>query len=225
MQPAWYVIPSKNRLQRWSNLLHWPYLMWHLSYVVIGAAIAPSVDSALMGWTVLAFFFGMGISAHAFDLLKGDPLSLGLGRRQLLVVGIVALALAAGIGVLQIATGRISPLFLILIPIGVTLAVGYGLEWRFLHGFRQFILFWAVFPVMVGYLTQAGAAVDLLVLSVGVAVAVTTAAVQRILSTESRRLRRGNETSDEPAFAYDITLLLLSMAIPLFAVLLWLLVL
>ena len=58
----------------WWNLLHAPYTAWHLSYVVIGAALAPHVDVSRLVATLLAFFLAVGIAAHALDELRGRPL-------------------------------------------------------------------------------------------------------------------------------------------------------
>ncbi|KKL22431.1 hypothetical protein LCGC14_2435480, partial [marine sediment metagenome] len=104
---AWYVIPGDSYLVRWFNTLHWPYTMWNLSYVAIGAALADEVRWDVLGWTCLAFFLGMGVAAHALDLLKGDPLALRLPRAHLVVVAVVSLALAALVGVMNIVWGNV----------------------------------------------------------------------------------------------------------------------
>ena len=47
LAPAYYANPMRNRSSRWASwwtLLHPPYTLWHLSYVVIGATIAPKFD-------------------------------------------------------------------------------------------------------------------------------------------------------------------------------------
>ena len=49
------------------TLLHVPYTMWHLSYVAIGAAMAPRIDAWRLVGTLLAFVFGLGIGAHALE--------------------------------------------------------------------------------------------------------------------------------------------------------------
>ena len=58
----------------WWTLLHPPYTVWHLSYVVLGAAMAPHRDWAALGVSLLAFFLAVGLGAHALDELKGRPL-------------------------------------------------------------------------------------------------------------------------------------------------------
>jgi hypothetical protein len=188
MSPAWYIIRSEALWARWLNILHLPYTAWHLSYVVIGAALSSGLDLQILGATILAFFLGMGIAGHAFDLVKDDPLRLGLARESLILTGIISLALAVGIGSFCIATGRTTPWLALALPLGVVLAVGYGLEWRYLHGDWQFTLWWAVFPLLVSYFSQTTAWTWTLV--PGVAFAASSAHVQRVLSTRSRFLRR-----------------------------------
>src|SRR5437899_894765 len=56
------------------TLIHPPYTLWHLSYVAIGASIAPRMKWGLLGWTTLAFLLAMGVGAHALDELQGRPL-------------------------------------------------------------------------------------------------------------------------------------------------------
>ena len=36
----------------WWNVLHVPYTAWHLAYVVIGASLAPRVDSRPVTWSI-----------------------------------------------------------------------------------------------------------------------------------------------------------------------------
>ena len=48
------------------TLLHPPYTVWHLSYVAMGAAVASQFNLARLGATLVAFFLGVGVTAHAF---------------------------------------------------------------------------------------------------------------------------------------------------------------
>jgi len=59
------------------TLLHPPYTAWHLSYVVIGAALAPRVLVSNLIATVLAFFLAVGLAAHALDELRGPSAADG----------------------------------------------------------------------------------------------------------------------------------------------------
>ncbi len=72
-RPAFYAL----RPGGWRDLLtllHPPYTAWHLSYVAIGAAVAPHLDGHRLLWTLLAFLLAVGVAAHALDELHGRPL-------------------------------------------------------------------------------------------------------------------------------------------------------
>jgi hypothetical protein len=187
--PAFYVIRSDRLWARWLNVLHWPFTAWHLSYVAIGASMAGEVRWDVLGWTVLAFFLAMGVGAHCFDLVRGDPLALGLSRSNLVLVGGVGVAAAVGIGSTQTLLQNVPAWLGFALPIGVLMAMGYGFEWRWMHGNVQFALFWAVFPFLVGLAAMDDAASWggslLMVLFV-----FATAYAQRALSTRARYLRR-----------------------------------
>ena len=73
-------------LSQWWTLLHPPYTLWHLSYVVIGAALAPELSWSMLAATVVAFFLAVGVAAHALDELNGRPLGTAIGSRTLAVV-------------------------------------------------------------------------------------------------------------------------------------------
>ena len=185
-QPAFYGVTGSP----WGDfvtLLHLPYTMWHLSYVAIGAALAPAIDGTRLVGTLVAFGLGLGIGAHALDELHDRPLSTHLSSRTLRLLGWGGLL--AG-GVLAIAASFvISPVALVWGAVGVLLAAAYSLEWfSWLHTTLGFGLAWGAFPVMVGYWAQTET------LSVGVIVVAIAATgfsmSQRALSTPARHLRR-----------------------------------
>jgi hypothetical protein len=190
---AWYMIPSRNIAARWVNVLDLPYTAWHLSYAALGAGLAARLDWALLGWTVLAFFLGMGVAAHCFDLVRGDPLRLRLNPGHLYLVGGLTLGAAAIIGFWQWLAGNVPFWLWVAIPTGVILAAGYNLEWPGLHGDWQFAAWWSVFPFLVGYFAQGVAFHPALVPLA--AFAFLTAYAQRVLSTRVRYLRRKVRTA------------------------------
>jgi hypothetical protein len=184
--PAFYARTGS----RWGDvitLLHLPYTAWHLSYVAIGAALAPRIDALRFLGTLLAFAFGLGIGAHALDELHDRPLSTRLSPRTLRMLGWGGLG--AG-GALAIAASVvISPLALAWGAAGLLLAAAYALEWsRWLHSTLGFGLAWGGFPVLVGYWAQT----ESLSLAVAVVAAAATALsmAQRALSTPARHVRR-----------------------------------
>ena len=80
-RPAFYAAGAGG-WRDWWTILHPPYTAWHLSYVVIGASLAPHVDAGRLLATLLAFFLAVGIAAHLLDELHGRPASLpAAGRR------------------------------------------------------------------------------------------------------------------------------------------------
>ena len=71
---AFYALSPGGWRDVWS-LLHPPYTVWHLSYVVLGAATVEDLHIRWLLETLAAFFLAMGVSAHALDELRGRPLS------------------------------------------------------------------------------------------------------------------------------------------------------
>ena len=72
-RPSFYAL-RPGGWRDYVTLLHPPYTLWHLSYVAVGAALAPHMDWTLLGWTTLAFALAMGVGAHALDELRDRPL-------------------------------------------------------------------------------------------------------------------------------------------------------
>lgn len=192
--PAFYARRG-NALSDWWTLLHPPYTVWHLSYVVLGAALAPARDWTALAASVLAFFLAVGLAAHALDELQGRPLRTAIGTTTLWTVAVLALAAAVVLGIVgAFFRDGTNWALVVAVPLGALLVVGYNLELfdGRLHTDRVFAWAWGGFPVVVGFVAQAPPARLGLVVS---AAAMTLAAVgtsyaQRCLSTPARRLRR-----------------------------------
>jgi len=186
-RPAFYAL-APGGWRDWWTLLHPPYTVWHLSYVVIGASLAPDVNLRWLGETALAFFLAMGLAAHALDELNGRPLGTRIAGGVLVGVAVAALAGAAALGIDGMV--QVSPWIGVFIAAGVFLVVAYNLELfgGAFHSDRWFALAWGGFPVLTAYFAQTGS------LSVAAVVAAAACAVlsaaQRVLSTPVRRLRR-----------------------------------
>ena len=170
------------------TLLHPPYTLWHLSYVALGAALAPRLDWPLLGWTALAFFLAMGVGAHALDELQGRPLQTLIPARVLATLAAVSIAAACAIGC-AIAVQRTLWL-LAFVAVGGFIVVAYNLELfdGAFHGGLWFPAAWGAFPVLTAYFAVAhtlrGAAVA------AAAYAFATSWAQRTLSTPVRAVRR-----------------------------------
>jgi hypothetical protein len=186
-RPAFYAL-APGSWRDYVTLLHPPYTLWHLSYVAIGAALAPNFRGDILGLGLLAFFLGMGVAAHALDELKGRPLETRIGRRTLVALAAVSLACAAAVGV--VAALRTSLWLLAFVAAGTFIATAYNLELfggRF-HGDLWFALGWGAFPVLATYF--AAAETIRLEAALAAAFAALLSHAQRRLSTPVRLVRR-----------------------------------
>jgi hypothetical protein len=186
-RPAFYAL----RPGGWRDLLtllHPPYTAWHLSYVAIGAAIAPHFSGYRLAWTLAAFLLAVGVAAHALDELHGRPLATRISARVLVCLAVAALAGASAIGV--VGAVSISLWLLAFVVAGVAMTIAYNLELLGgrLHSDLWFAFAWGAFPALTSYWTQTG---GMRVQGVVVASACLLFSVaQRRLSTPVRDLRR-----------------------------------
>ena len=177
-----------NLLSDWWTLLHPPYTLWHLSYVAIGAALAPHFKYSVLGLGLLAFFLGMGVAAHALDELNGRPLQTRIGETTLIALAVTSLAGAGVIGI--VVALRTSLWLLAFVGAGTFIAVAYNLELfgGRLHGDPWFSLAWGAFPVLATYFAAAETIRVEAVLAAAFAALLSHA--QRRLSTPVRLVRR-----------------------------------
>jgi hypothetical protein len=185
--PAYYAA-RPGPWRDWWTLLHPPYTAWHLSYVVIGASLAPHVDLKRLLYAVAAFFLAVGVAAHALDELRGRPLRTGIPARALLA------AVAAGlIGALGLGVYGVTQVGWVLVPFmvaGPVLVIAYNAELfgGAVHNDLGFAVAWGAFPVLTGYVAEAG---NLALAPVAAAAgALALSAAQRRLSTPARQIRR-----------------------------------
>lgn len=186
-RPAFYA-GRPGGWRDWWTILHLPYTAWHLSYVAIGATLAPRTDGVRLVATLVAFFFAVGVAAHAFDELHGRPLRTAIPTAWLIGLGSGGLLIACALGLVGVA--RVGPGLVVFIVIGPLLVLGYNLEWfgGAMHTDLGFAAGWGAFPVLVGYFVQAER-LDLTA-ALGAAAALGFSLAQRSLSTPARMLRR-----------------------------------
>jgi hypothetical protein len=186
-RPAFYALSPGGWRDYWS-LLHPPYTLWHLSYVVIGAALAPEIRVGWLLETLAAFFLAMGLAAHALDELNGRPLRTKIPVGVLRAIAIVGLAAAVGLGIH--GSVEVSPWLWAFIASGLFLVVGYNLELfgGLVHSDLWFALAWGAFPVLTAYFAQTGTIRVETVLAAAACAAMSFG--QRALSTPVRHLRR-----------------------------------
>jgi hypothetical protein len=156
--------------------------------VVIGACLAPHTNGPRLVATLLAFFFAVGIAAHALDELHGRPLHTTISTAWLITLGAGGLVLACALGLAGVAT--VGPGLIPFIVIGPLLVLGYNLELfgGWIHTDLGFAASWGAFPVLVGYFVQAERLDPTALLAALSALGFSLA--QRSLSTPARALRR-----------------------------------
>ena len=199
-RPAFYAA-RPGGWRDWWTMLHPPYTAWHLSYVVIGATLAPHTDGPRLVATLLAFFFAVGVAAHALDELHGRPLRTTIPSPWLVGLAVGGLLIACTLGFIGVA--RVGPGLIAFIAIGLVLVVGYNLELGGgrIHTDLGFAAAWGAFPVLVSYFVQAER------LDLTAALAATAALglslAQRSLSTPARALRRRVQSLDGTVTMHD----------------------
>ena len=229
-RPAFYALPPGG-WRDYVTLLHPPYTVWHLSYVVIGACTVPDVNLGYLAWSVLAFFGAVGLGAHALDELNGRPLGTAIPSSVLVGIAFVGLGGAVVLGVYGMVL--VSAWMLVFILVGASIALAYNLEWFHgaFHSDLWFALGWGAFPALTGSFAQSGRLTWAGLLAAAACAALSAA--QRALSTPVRRLRRNavaiegravyDDGTDEPLDnawlrgTPERALRLLSLAVPLLA--------
>jgi hypothetical protein len=186
-RPAFYAL-SSGGWRDYVTLLHPPYTAWHLSYVVIGAALAPAFEVSTLAPMLVAFFLALGVGAHALDELNGRPLRTGIPSPVLALLAAGSIGIAAAIGIYGAVTQ--DPWIGAFVAAGVFIVCAYNLELaggRF-HSDLWFGLAWGGFPLLTAYFATAGRITAEAVAATAFAVALSLA--QRRLSTQVRDVRR-----------------------------------
>lgn len=199
-RPAFYAL-RPGPLRDLITLLHLPYTIMHLSFVVLGAALAPVLHADRLIATLAAFFLAVGVAAHFLDELNGRPLRTQIPAHVLLGGALLALLAACAIGVAGLLW--VSPLLVVFVVMGAFIVLAYNLELaggRF-HGDVTFALFWGAFPFLTAYWVM-GESLTWPALP-GAASCFAVARLQRILSTEARTWRRRIATVEGEATFQD----------------------
>ncbi len=191
LRPAWYALRG-GRARDWVTLLHPPYTLWHLSYVALGAALAPHFHTNRLLAALAAFFLALGVAAHALDELRGRPLGTQVPGAALVAVALVTLAGAVAIGIAASAAWGYG--LLAFVAIGAVLVPAYNLEWfhGLIHTDWGFALAWGAFPTLTGYFVEAQTIRAEAVAAAAYALFLSLA--QRTLSTTARQARRERAT-------------------------------
>ena len=186
-RPAFYAL-DPGGWRDYVTVLHPPYTLWHLSYVAIGAALAPHLEVKRLVATLVAFFLAVGIGAHALDELNGHPLQTRISDRALVLLAALSIGGAVAIGVYaSIAyTLWLAPF----VVAGGFIVCAYNLELfgGAFHSDAWFAIAWGSFPLLTAYLAAAERiSVEALIAAV---FAAFLSLAQRHLSTQVRTIRR-----------------------------------
>jgi hypothetical protein len=186
-RPAFYAL-RPGGWRDFVTLLHPPYTAWHLGYVALGAAAAPTLHAGRLVATLGAFLLAVGIAAHALDELNGRPLGTRLSDRLLVALAVTSLAGAVAIGVAGVIS--VSATLIPFIAAGAFIVVAYNLELfggRF-HSDFWFAAAWGAFPAFTSYWANAlSFRVEGILVAAG---CFALSVAQRRLSTPVRQLRR-----------------------------------
>ena len=187
-RPAFYALPGTKGWQDYLNLLHVPYTLWHLSYVVLGAAVSPTVHLDRLLGTLLAFFLAVGIASHALDELHDRPMATKIPPVVLVSLAVVSLVGAVALGV--VAGILESRWMFAFVAFGGFIVVFYnlGLWQNRFHTDLWFAFSWGAFPVLTSYWVNASR-LDVAVVLLALGCFLLTLA-QRTLSTLVRTIRR-----------------------------------
>jgi hypothetical protein len=186
-RPAFYALRGGG-WRDYVTLLHPPYTAWHLSYVVLGVALAPTVHVERLVASLVAFFLAMGLSAHALDELSGRPLNTRIPDLTLRLIAVGGLGGAVAMGIA--GSLAVTPWLLAFVAFGLFIAPAYNLEWfggRF-HSDFWFAFAWGSFPFLTAYWVSGEQPEPAALFGAVAAFALSMA--QRILSHRVREMRR-----------------------------------
>ena len=160
---AWYA-RSGGKVRELYTIMHLPYTSMVLSYTLIGAALAPSVYPSRVILTLVAYFLGLGLSAHALNELYARHWGAALSKSELQLLFAVPLIGAILIGLyatmtLYASSGTLfaSLVLLLFIALETLFVFLYNADFsggRF-HSDLAFAFSWAALPTLIGYYVNA----------------------------------------------------------------------
>ncbi len=154
----WFV-PSRGpvKLRSFLGLLFLPYTGMVLSFLVLGAILAPRLYWDRLVALEIVYFLALGIGAHALDAVGSGgarPWGSALRRGQLWALAIGSLAAAYALAAYYMV--RYVPLLWPMAVLEGFFVFAYNMEWfhgRF-HSDGWFAFSWGFLPVLAGYIMQ-----------------------------------------------------------------------
>jgi len=199
---AWYA-QGGSRLRELYTIMHLPYTSMVLSYTLIGAALSPTIYPNRVALTLVAYFLGLGLSAHALNELHANHWTEALGKRELTILFALPLVAAIGIGtyamvdLYALSNSVVPPMGLLgFIVLESFFLFAYNTDafGGIFHSDLSFAFSWAALPTVIGYYVNA-----LTITSVAVLVALAMAATAGIeinLSRWCKDFRRKSPLTD-----------------------------
>ncbi|MCI4351311.1 MAG: hypothetical protein L3K15_07350 [Thermoplasmata archaeon] len=200
IRPTWYAGRDSWSGEAWT-MLHPPYTLMVLGFVIVGAAIAPRYAPGILAWTLVAYVLALGIGAHFLDQVPGmgSRYVRHWPARALWAVGLSGVGAGVAIGVAGAAL-VLGPWFLGLVAVQGICAIGYPIATLFrgvLHRDSVFAVSWGSLPFLTSFYAQSrGITLASLVIA---AVFAAVAVLEIRLSRRSRELRRDKGAVHEDA--------------------------
>ena len=197
LEGAWYARHG-GKLGEFYTILHLPYTSMVLSYVLIGASLSPNLFADRLAYTLIAYFLGLGISAHALNELNARHWGAALTKIELEIAFLLPLLGALLIGFYGVNViyklsneNLLLPSILVLFIVLETFFLfAYNLDFangRF-HNDLAFAFAWAFLPFLTSYYVHT-LSVTMGVLLIGLALA-ATAMIEINLSRWCKNFRR-----------------------------------
>jgi len=203
MEGAWYA-RGGSKTRELYTIIHLPYTSMVLSYVLIGAAISPSIYPQRVGLTLLAYFLGLGLSAHALNEIHAKHWGSALSKHELRIIFFLPLTGALAIGAYGMyvlhdhsSGGLVAPLvLLVFIVLETFFLFAYNTELSSgkLHSDLAFAFSWGALPAITSYYVNA-VTITLAAILVTLGLA-TTAGIEINLSRWCKDFRRRNSLSE-----------------------------
>ena len=203
LEGAWYA-KHGGKLVELYTILHLPYTSMVLSYVLIGAALSPTLFADRLALTMLAYFLGLGFSAHALNELKARHWGASLSRRDLQLTFLLPFLVSLSIGLYgvrvlyDVSGGNLLPpsILAMFILLETFFLFAYNTNYangKF-HGDLEFAFAWALLPFLTSYYVHS-LTVPVGVVLIGLAL-LATAMIEINLSRWCKSFRRRSNVAE-----------------------------
>jgi len=165
-----------------------------LSYAMIGATLSPSMHFDRLLLTLLAYFLGLGVAAHALNELHARHWGKALTKLDLTALFVASLTAAlviGGYGVIVLyesSQGYCSIVLSLFIVLETAFLFAYNLGYSKFHSDLAFAFSWGALPCLISYYVNS-LALSLIILVIGSCLSVT-AAIEINLSRWCKTIRR-----------------------------------